>query len=274
MVLHPRGPFPIATKKAKHQADGTDYARRLYKACRTFHKHEERMVAGNVVRAAILDGVFPGAIRCAGKAMMQDAKVGEAARRPAKHVGFEVVHRIPAGRAHDTSEVVPALSPVDLGGSANMKYRTFFECDLSVQVVVDAASGDAKSRVLRKFSKALLEIVRREAEVSVEFYDELPVVTRNPGESLVERIHLTACGVAVSAVVSMADGNPGILLCVAVHDLACAIAGAIVHENPLNRQNVLVWDRREGLLNVVCFIASRCDDDVLCHDLLPRARRM
>src|SRR5580704_925891 len=69
-VLHPRDTAQITADKAPQQSRGTRDIGFLGNAPSALEKHEERMVTGDIVRAAVLDAIPPGAVGRTRKAIV------------------------------------------------------------------------------------------------------------------------------------------------------------------------------------------------------------
>src|ERR1035441_1756726 len=108
--------------------------------------------------------------------MMHEFEVGKCARGPAQHVSFDFVHSVPAGCVDESADLVPAFTPIDLGGPPDVKCR--IDLGLHFQGAVDLAanrsSADAQGRICLEALKALFKIVAGKRQITVEFYQEIP----------------------------------------------------------------------------------------------------
>src|SRR5690349_11698402 len=111
--------------------------------------------------------------------MMKDMQFGETPRRPTELVGFDFVQRIPSGDWPQTSDCIPACPAIDLRCSADMELRARgIEMVRTVRHhVVEDTAADSETRIAIEVLEAFLEVVARERQVSIQFDDELPVVT-------------------------------------------------------------------------------------------------
>jgi hypothetical protein len=73
---------------------------------------------------------------------------------------------------------------------------------------MDFSAPDPKFGVSAKVVEAPLEILRDEAQVTIELYDKVPFLALNRIIAVIKRFHHTATGLPISSVPAVYDVNP------------------------------------------------------------------
>ena len=126
--------------------------------------------------------------------------------------------------------------------------------------MIDIPATDSQTRVAAEVLKALLEIVRRKAQVCIELHDEIPIFGLKGAVSVVEGFHHASARFPKSPVGAVHHMNPRMLGRILVDDLTRPVGRAIIHDDPLRRQNGLAADRFERGLDESLFIPHGRDD--------------
>jgi hypothetical protein len=87
--------------------------------------------------------------------------------------------------------------------------------------------------------EATLKIVRIKTDISIQFDNELPILTVKAIISIIEGFHYPRTRYTLAAVDTMDGSDPAILLCILVNDSGGAVPRAVIDNHPLRRANCL-----------------------------------
>ena len=127
------------------------------------------MVSRSIVCLPILDPISPPTFSFPGRTMLQKLELGKCFSLPPKHVGFNLIDRVPSGSDMQALNRFPALASINLCCTANMKPGIHFHFYRPIYCIPDCASRNSELLGLAKLFEYLLEIVARECQVSSNF---------------------------------------------------------------------------------------------------------
>src|SRR5579864_6857477 len=87
---------------------------------------------------------------------------------PARHIGFDFVDRVPPWGRPESANFFPASSSVNLCSPSHVEPRVFFKFHRSRDIVMDFSAADPKFGILAEVLEASLEIIKCEAQISIE----------------------------------------------------------------------------------------------------------
>lgn len=266
-IVEARNAFQVPADIAIKKSERADEVRLANETANAFDGHEKRVIATDVVGAAVFDEASPKAVGGAGVAMVREVEVVKTASGEAEAIGFDFVHGVPTGSRPEAVDGLPAFAAIDFCSAADVKSRAALKNCGAIFDVADDAPADAEIRLLGETAKAFFEIGGVEGEIAVEFDDEVPVGSTECGEAFVEGFDNAAAGFAEAAVGSMDGANPGVVRGGGVNDFGSGVAGTVVDDDPLLRADGLSGHAANGGAKVGFFVANRTDDNVLGIEL-------
>src|SRR5713226_3044589 len=134
------------------------------------------MIPGGVVGPSVLNGVFPCSFGASGTPMVYQVQLTKRISCPTKHIGLEFINAIPAGRAHESPDRLPAGAPVNFCRPTHMK--AWIPAGLFHQRAIhdraDCSPTDSQLRMRSELLEGPFEIVRIKREVAIQLYHVFP----------------------------------------------------------------------------------------------------
>ena len=120
---------------------------------------------------------------------------------------------------------------------------------------------DAEPLVLRELRHQEFTVVRLERKVRIKIADNVPVEVPEALISRIERMHL--CRECPITMLRQIDKlHPSITSDIAPYNSGRRVGGTIVYDHPVSRQQSLVNDTLDRLLNIVSFVTRRSDKNI------------
>src|SRR5580704_19073829 len=138
----------ISAEVAGHKSKTREEIRVLENSLGALQKHEERMIPTDVVGTAVLYGIFPCAVGCPSMAVLDKRNVGKAQRLPSQHVRLHFIPCIPSRLMNESTNGVPALPPINLGGATDVEIMGTFRRQSVGTLGEDRAATQAELRIL------------------------------------------------------------------------------------------------------------------------------
>src|SRR6185312_8424073 len=119
------------------------------------------MITSDIVGHSPFCHVVPRPISGAGRAKVNHVYVRKGARRPAKHVRFYFIQRVPTRRVNQATYIRPASASIDFRRAPHMKFRIDpgFNLNTILNGAADGAPGYSQTRILIKMPETPLEVV-------------------------------------------------------------------------------------------------------------------
>ena len=95
-VCHSGDPGEIACDVAVQEGQGPQKGWFAEDSPGALGEHEERVIARDVISAAVFKGVVPYTVCCAGGTVMDERDIGKGVCVPAQHVCLYFIHGVPA----------------------------------------------------------------------------------------------------------------------------------------------------------------------------------
>ncbi len=179
-------PIQVTCEKTVEQCEGTPNLP-MQQARPAFRHHEQGVITGDIVCSSVLNGPAPRSIRRSGDAMMYKVQIAKASGSPPKHVRLYLIYRIPSRRRPKAAYSLPAGSPVNLRGPADMERRVLLEAFRAVFLqIADDAAADAEPRISLKHFETRLKIPGLKCKISIQLNNEIPVRTGDRAQTVVE----------------------------------------------------------------------------------------
>jgi hypothetical protein len=261
-ILYFRASLKVCGRISAKESGGSDDIRPLNRSFEAFDQHEERVIARKILGLTVLHSVPPGSICRTGGPAMQGFDVGEIASSPSQHVGFDLIDRVPPRTHPEAVHGIPARAPIDFGRAPNVEKGTGFRYYNSAFDVVEQAATDAQLRVMAKLIETSLEVVGPQAEVAVQVNEEIPVPKFQSAVSVKKGFDGADVILSLASIGPVQGGYPGMLGGKTINDLPGPVGRAVINDHPLHRAGGLMDHGRDGLGDMLRFIARRSDYDV------------
>ena len=128
-----------------------------------------------------------------------------------------------------------------------MKRWCFLKLLDSIDEVADGAASHAQLRLLFKVQKASFKVVWLEGKISIEFDQELPILSLKMLVAVVECFHDAATRLSIAAVLTVHAFDPRVTRRILVNDASCTVSGAVIHNDPLRGADGLAEHAVESL---------------------------
>src|SRR5580704_12304573 len=197
--------------------------------------------------------------------MMNETQFVEAAGIPTQHIRFDFVDRVPPWSPPQTVNRFPTGPSIDLGCASHMEFRGGLKGLNSVDVVINISATNPQLGFILEMFKTPFKIIPRQAQISVELHNEIPVTALEGLIAVIERFHYSPTRLSETSVHPMNDADPWQLRCVAIDDFTRTVRGAIVNDYPLRRLHSLSLYGSDSRLDKLLFVAYRCNDYVSRH---------
>src|SRR5579864_655678 len=131
---------------------------------------------------------------------MSDMEFAETAALPSQHIGLYFINRVPSRRLTQTADGFPTQPAVNLSRSADVKLRIYFYFGSALKIVINIPASNPKARIRLKVCEAFFKVVGRKGQITVELYNEVPIIVLNCPVAIVKSFDYATAGFAGSSV--------------------------------------------------------------------------
>lgn len=184
-------------------------------------------------------------------------------RPPSFRHGPDLVHRIPAGRLDEPTDLVEAPLANHLARARGVvgRHRDRLPGAVSGRLEIDPG-GDAKTLVLPELPEQPFEVLRPEAQVAIQLDDKIGLHFPDRGVSEIEGPDHCGPRLPCPRLRVRHQSDEGIGGNVTADDLRRAVAGTVVHDHPQCRTQGLSDNGLECQLDISLLILDGGNDDV------------